>query len=93
MRLVLVVWEDASQVDDSTWVDRASAPKAHAVIFHQVGWLESIDETAVVLTTAVSDQIMAARDRIPLGMVKTILELDPATGVPVALPKKKRKRA
>lgn len=70
MRLVLCIWEDASQVDDGTWVDRASAPKAHAVIFHQVGWLESIDETAVVLTTAVSDQIMAARDRIPLGMVR-----------------------
>ncbi|WP_036249923.1 hypothetical protein, partial [Methylibium sp. T29] len=61
MRLILVVWEDASVVDDATWIDRSSAPKAHAVIFHQVGWLESIDETAVVLTTAVSDQIMAAR--------------------------------
>ena len=89
MRLVLLVWEDAAIVDDGPWVER-EAPVTKPVIFHQVGWLQEVTNEAIVLTHAVGDHAMAARDRIPRGMVKTILQLDPDAGVPLKLPRKRK---
>lgn len=90
MKLVLVVWEDASIMDDGPWTERESARPHEPTIFHQVGWLYSLDSEAVVLTAAVSDKLMAPRDRIPVGMVKQLLELEPESGAPVPIPKKRR---
>lgn len=90
MRPVLVVWEDASVVDQTTWVDVAGAPPVEPVIFSQLGWLLELTPEHVVLTSVTSGSIMGARDRIPRGMVKSITEL--ATGAPVPLPRKKRKK-
>ena len=74
-RLVLVEWEDASATDPQTWVDRESAAPMPAVIFQQAGWL--IEQTAdhVILSCALSETMMAARDRIPMGMVRRIVPL------------------
>lgn len=88
MKLVLIEWEDASIADEGTWVNRADLEAPKVVIFRQVGWLLGISPTEVVLTAAVGDDLIAPRDRIPLGMVRSIVELDP--GKRVALPKRKR---
>lgn len=77
--MVLVEWEDASATDDSTWVDRSSAPAMPAVIFQQVGWLLEQTDEHLIMTCALSEKMMAARDRIPAGMVKRIVPLSKAT--------------
>lgn len=78
--------------DDSVWVDRHSAPTPEPVVFEQVGWLLELTPEHVVLTSSVSDKIIAARDRIPAGMVRSIHEYDPDGGSLVAVPKKRRKK-
>jgi hypothetical protein len=75
-RLVLVEWEDASATDESTWLARESAPDMPPVIFQQVGWLIEQTDAHLILTCALSDKLMAARDRIPAGMVRKIVPLN-----------------
>lgn len=75
-RLVLVEWEDASATDDQTWLARDGAPDMPPVIFQQVGWLIEETDAHVILTCALSDKLMAARDRIPRGMVRRIIGLN-----------------
>lgn len=84
MKLVLVIWEDASQ-EAGPWVAMpASAPMAPRV-FKQVGWLTSMTRKEIVLTQAIEDiqagevGLMAARERIPRGMVRSITELKEIT--------------
>ena len=89
MRMVLVVWSDASECDAGPWVDRGTAPEPEEVIFHQVGFLYQHTPAAVVLTACVGQHQMGARTRIPAGMVRSIVELD--SGAVIALPKRKRK--
>jgi len=88
--LVLVTWEDASQVDDTVWVDTATARKAEAIVFRQVGWLLEQTKQHIVLSACMGTEIMSARDRIPMGMVRSITVFDPAAGVPYKAPRRKR---
>lgn len=75
-QLMYVEWEDASDVDDSLgWVTRADAKPAKAVIIRQVGFVTEVDGEALVMTQAFSDELMASRTRIPLGMVRKALDL------------------
>lgn len=92
MKLVCCVWEDASVVDSDTWVAREGMKDAEPVIFHQVGYVVSLTPTELVLTACVSKDSIAARDRIPAGMIRSLVELDPV-GRPLAIPKRKRKAA
>ena len=89
--LALVEWEDASIVDDGTWLDRATAPKAEPIIFQQVGWLLEATAEHVVLAACMGAEIMSARDRIPRGMVRSIYVFDPAYGEPYKLPRKRKR--
>lgn len=75
---VLVEWEDASVLDNETWVARASAPEAKATIFSQVGFLLEDTPEHVVITCTMGDTLMGARTRIPRGMVRSITPLAPA---------------
>lgn len=92
MRLVRVVWEDASIVDDGTWVQKDNLPIPKVVIFNQVGWLFDLTAEHVVLSSCVGDDLIGPRDRIPIGMVKSITEFDQAAGTAVPIPKKRRAR-
>lgn len=76
--LVLVTWEDASQMDDEVWVgnDGEHAYKPH--IHKQVGFLLSRTRKGVVLTATWSPTLVSARDSIPRGMVRSIEYLEPA---------------
>lgn len=79
MKAVCVVWEDAS-TEPGTWIYVEGATPLQAKVFSQIGWLHSEDEHCVVLTSAVDEEgsVMAARERIPRGMVRSITELAPA---------------
>ena len=89
--LVLVEWEDARVVDDSTWSARTDAAEADLVTFQQVGWLLFRNNRHLVLTSTLSSDIMAARDAIPTATVKRIVSFDPAFGEPLAPIKRARK--
>ena len=89
MKLVLVTWEDASD-DETTWVHRKDAQPAKVIIFQQVGWLIEATADHVLMTCAINDELIAARSRIPRGMVHSVIELDP-NGKRVALPTRKPK--
>lgn len=91
MMRVLCIWEDASEADDGPWVDRGTAPPAEAIIFHQVGFVQSMTSTEVVLTACVGEHQMGSRTRIPAGMVRSIIEL--VDGAAIAMPKRRKRRS
>jgi hypothetical protein len=73
-----VEWEDAV-AEAGPWVDRNSPPMTPKV-FLQVGWLLEDTRDAIVLTHAVEPDgtgLVAARERIPRGMVRKIRALTP----------------
>jgi hypothetical protein len=88
VKLVLVEWEDASIVDDSAWVDRDTQKKPEPRVFKQVGWLVDMAPDAVILTSAYDHISMATRERIPMGMVRSVVEFNPAKGAPLKLPRR-----
>jgi hypothetical protein len=90
--LVLVHWEDASVVDDGTWVAVHDMPVASPVMFQQVGWLLEMTKEHVVLSACLGAEHISARDRIPRGMVRSITVFDPAYGEPYKAPRTPRKR-
>lgn len=93
MKMVLVEWEDASIVDDSAWVDVGTTKKPEARVFRQVGWLVEMAPDAVILTSAYDHISMATRERIPLGMVRSVVEFNPEKGTPLKLPTRRSRRA
>jgi hypothetical protein len=90
MRLVLCIWDDASDLDEGPWVGRKDAPKPEASIFHQVGYVLELNAEEIILTAAVGAEQMGVRSRIPVGMIKSLVELN--EGQPVKIPKKRTKK-
>jgi hypothetical protein len=90
MRLVLCVWEDASDVDEGPWTDRAGAKPGEPVVFHQVGYVFALTSECIEMTCSVSVDHMAPRSRIPIGMVRKLVEL--TEGVPVKIPRTRKAR-
>lgn len=92
-RLALVSWEDASQEGSGPWVSQEDAPPMRIVIFHQVGFILEDSPECIVMTCAMEnrpDGLMASRERIPRGMVRSIVNLIADTTKPAV---KKRKPA
>jgi hypothetical protein len=85
---VLCIWEDAGDLDDGPWVHRHEVKPSEPFIFHQIGYLHEITSEAVVLTSCVGVDQMGIRSRIPIGMVRSLVELK--EGSPVKIPKKRR---
>lgn len=84
-RIVAVVWEDAHTESDGPWVWQAEAKPLTAKIFHQVGFLLEDTPECIVLTCAMEPTgqgLMASRERIPRGMVRSIVDLAPAAAKP-----------
>lgn len=63
------------------------------MIFDQVGWLLELTVDHVVISAVVGEKLIAARDRIPLGMVRTITEYREGEGALVALPRRRKSPA
>lgn len=93
LRLVRVIWEDASIVDEGTWAAREDAVVPEVVVFDQVGWLMELTTDHVVITACVGAKLMAPRDRIPAGMIRSITEYAVPSGTAVPVPKKRKKKA
>jgi len=91
LKLVFLVWEDAGELDEGPWAFRVGAAKNEPFIFHQVGYLYELTHDAVVLTACMGEHQMGPRSRIPIGMVRSLVEL--TKGEPVKIPKKPRKKA
>ena len=72
--MVLIEWEDATQLDTGAWADN-DTPAYVPKIFQQVGFLLSDTPEGVILTSAWSPDLVAARDQIPRGMVRSIQHL------------------
>jgi hypothetical protein len=90
MRLVKLVWEDAGDLDDGPWTFRADARPSEPFIFHQLGYLYELTADAVVLTSCVGADQMGVRSRIPIGMVRSLIEL--TEGAPVKIPKRRKQK-
>ena len=88
MKLVRCVWEDAGELDEGPWAYRATAVASTPFIFHQVGYLYEMTHDAVVLTACMGEHQMGPRSRIPIGMVRSLVEL--IEGGPVKIPKKRK---
>jgi hypothetical protein len=75
--VVLVVWEDAKQIDSGPWAENKDhVYQKHLV--HQVGFLLAHTEEGVILTQAWHPDLVGARDQIPLGMIRSITPQQPA---------------
>jgi hypothetical protein len=75
--VVAVSWEDASAMDDGAWVankDHEYTPK----MFISVGFLLYDGADGITLTSAWSEDMVAARDKIPRKMVHSITYLEPS---------------
>ena len=72
--LVLVTWEDAKVMDDGAWAENKDH-EYKAKIFEQVGFLLHDGPDGIILTSAWSDDMVAARDQIPRGMVLKVKKL------------------
>jgi hypothetical protein len=84
--IVAIVWEDALVRDSHPWTENADHTyKPHLV--HQVGFLLSHTQEGIILTQAWHPESVAARDQIPLAMVRSMTVLQPAPE-----PKPKRRR-
>lgn len=69
--IVLVVWQDAKTIDGGPWTDNTPTEfKPHIV--HQVGYLMQQSDEGVILTQAWHPEIIAARDQIPAGMIRSV---------------------
>lgn len=90
LRLVRVIWEDASIVDEGTWVAKEGMKTPDVIVFDQVGWLFELTDAHVVLSSCVGKDLIGPRDRIPAGMVRSIMEFDQAAGSAVPIPRKRR---
>ena len=89
-RLVKVVWEDITVVDDGTWVDRETTEKAEPLLFKTVGWLLEHTSKQIVVAMCLGDKLMSPREVIPVGVIKSITLLDEGRQIPV---KPRRKKA
>jgi len=79
--MVAVVWEDAKVIDSGAWAENKDHNyKPH--LFYQVGFLLSHTEQGVILTQAWHPESVAARDQIPMAMIRSMTVLQPAPPTP-----------
>jgi hypothetical protein len=93
MRLVRVVWEDASVADPDTWVMKEGLKEPEVMIFQDVGWLLDLTADHILLSASMGREIMGPRLRIPAGMIRSIHEYDINSGKAMSVPKKRTKKA
>lgn len=72
---VLVVWQDAYDMDDTVWTDYTDEPVEPCLVY-QVGFLlADTSETHVVLVSGFAEDKIQRRMAIPVGMVRSITPL------------------
>lgn len=74
---VLVVWEDAYDLDAEIWNARGEQEAPEPCLVKQVGFILWQDEHRVVLTSGFTDDMVMRRFVIPNGMIRSITMLYP----------------
>jgi len=73
MKLAYVVWEDASELDVTAWVEPEEVFEYNPVLCKQVGFVLYDGPEGLVITNAVIDNVcVARRNQIPRGMIRRI---------------------
>ena len=70
--LVMVLWEDATVLDHDNWASDTASHDWEPQLIVQVGFLLHKSKKGIVLTSALGDGFVAARDQIPMGMVREL---------------------
>jgi hypothetical protein len=76
--LVLVIWEDATELDTEAWVrETVHDYKPDLAIVHSVGFLLNDSKLGVVISPAWCEdgQMLGRREQIPRGMIRKITVL------------------
>lgn len=92
LRLVRIVWEDISQIEDGPWVDREKLKKIEPMIFQTAAWLWELTEEHAIVTMCIGDTFISPRERIPTPAIKSITEFPQDFGQPVPIPRKRRRK-
>jgi hypothetical protein len=73
MKLVYVVWEDASELDVTAWAVHEEEFEYSPVLCKQVGFVLYDGPEGLVITNGViADGTVARRNQIPRGMIRRI---------------------
>lgn len=73
MTPVYVLWEDAAEMDHTSWVSRDEKHDSISpILVHEVGYMLHEDDKHIVLTSAYTDYQVGRRTQIPKGMVRKI---------------------
>jgi hypothetical protein len=73
MKLVYVVWEDASELDVTAWAIHEEEFEYSPVLCKQVGFVLYDGPEGLVITNGViADGTVARRNQIPRGMIRRI---------------------
>ncbi len=73
MKLVYVVWEDATELDVTAWAEHEDDFEYTPVYCKQVGFLLYDGPEGIVVTNGViEDGTVARRNQIPRGMIRRI---------------------
>ena len=76
MKPVVVVWEDACDLDDAPWNEHDDNFIYEPVLVEQVGYILYDGPEGIVLTNAYYDEIVGTRSQIPRGMIREVKELN-----------------
>tara|TARA_R110000868_G_scaffold13422_2_gene62739 strand:- start:450 stop:692 length:243 start_codon:yes stop_codon:yes gene_type:complete len=72
MKLAIVEWEDACDIDTEPWVDAHEDFKYTPLIATQVGYIVYEGKEGIVMSAAKIGGSIARRSQIPKGMIRSI---------------------
>ena len=76
MKLALVEWEDACDIDTEPWVELDGSFKYVPLIATQVGYIVYEGKEGIVMSSAKIGSCVARRSQIPKGMIRSIKILE-----------------
>lgn len=73
MKPVYVVWEDACELDDTTWTEHGEDYQFTPMLCRHVGFLLYDGPEGIVISSGIfPDGIVTRRHQIPRGMIRSI---------------------
>ena len=76
MKLALVEWEDACDIDSEPWVEHDPTHKYVPLIATQVGYIVHESKEGIIMSSAKIGNCIARRSQIPKGMIRSIKILE-----------------
>jgi hypothetical protein len=80
MRLAVVEWEDACEIDSTPWEFEPEEHTYTPYIVTQVGYVCYDGPEGIILTSAYGSGQLARRNQIPRGMIRNTTYLDTYDG-------------